>query len=209
MFRRHFHSRADCRTVRTAGCRAVVGAFVICLAAVLLSAGVVKAAEETAYEANLVKGVFLTKFVSFLDWPESTFPSPSSPVTIGIIGEDPFGPVFEAALSKEVANGRRFLLKRFAEPSEISNCQILFVSRSMTKSLPKILKVTSGRPVLIVGDEERFAHRGGMVNFVQEAGRLRFEVNIGAVEASGLKVSAKLLQVAKTVKTDLTKGGEQ
>jgi hypothetical protein len=62
------------------------------------------------------------------------------------------------------------------------------------------------KPALIVGDHEQFAHRGGMVNFFKEGSKVRFEVNTAAIEGSGLKISAKLLQVAKIVSPGTAKG---
>lgn len=163
-------------------------------------------AEQSPYEENQVKGAFLAKFALFVEWPKSAFASMNSPLTIGIIGEDPFGPQYEALLRKELANGRPFKVGRFQNPDEIKDCQILFVSSSESERLSDILKAVAGRPILVVGDQERFAHRGGMVNFVKDGGKLRFEVNTVAVESSGLKMSAKLLQVAKQVKAEPSKG---
>lgn len=164
-------------------------------------------AENSVYEQNMVKGAFLAKFALFVEWPRSAFADAAAPVTIGVIGEDPFGPQYEAALSKEMANGRPFQVKRFKDPAEIDGCQILFVSHSEGERLPEILAAVGSRPILVVGDQERFAHRGGMVNFVKEGGKLRFEVNIEAAQGNGLKMSAKLMQVARPVKTETTKGG--
>jgi hypothetical protein len=72
--------------------------------------------------------------------------------------------------------------------------------------LPEILAAIRKQPILTVGDQERFAHQGGMINFVKQGGKVRFEVNSAAVEAGGLKMSAKLLQVAIPVTPDATKG---
>lgn len=164
-------------------------------------------AENSVYEQNMVKGAFLAKFALFVEWPSSAFANATAPVTIGVIGEDPFGPQYEVALSKELANGRPFKVKRFNEPTGIEDCQILYVSRSTSDRLPEILAAVGSRPILVVGDEEQFAHRGGMVNFVKDDGKLRFEVNVEAARSNGLKLSAKLMQVARAVKTDKSKGG--
>jgi hypothetical protein len=153
-----------------------------------------------------VKGAFLVKFAMFVEWPAKTFPDARTPITIGLLGEDPFGTEFETALKNELANGRPFSLKRFKSPQELSDCQMLFVSASESGRLPEILVATRNKAVLVVGDHERFAHQGGMVNFIKEGNKVRFEVNTVAIEASGLKISAKLLQVAKPVTPDVAKG---
>lgn len=153
-----------------------------------------------------VKGAFLVKFAMFVEWPAGTFPDARAPITIGILGDDPFGSEFETALKREVANGRPFSLKRSQTPQELTDCQILFVSASESQRVPEILDAMRNKPVLTVGDHEQFAHRGGMINFIKEGGKVRFEVNTAAIEASGLKISVKLMQVAKPVTPDVVKG---
>ena len=172
----------------------------------LLAAGSSHPAEQPQFSENQVKGAFLTKFAMFVEWPVKPVPGGQTPILIGILGDDPFGPQFEAALAKETVNGRPFLLKRLKEPQEATGCQILFVCPSENPRLPEILAATRKQPILTVGDQERFAHQGGMINFVKQGGKVRFEVNTAAVEAGGLKMSAKLLQVAIPVTPDATKG---
>lgn len=164
-------------------------------------------AEPPRYAENQVKSAFLAKFAMFVEWPAQTFPTATAPVVIGILGDDPFGPQFESALLKESVNGRAFVLKRFKEPGDLTPCQILFVSASERSRLPEIFAATRRTPMLTVGDQERFAHQGGMINLVVEGGKVRFEVNTAAVETSGLKLSAKLLQVARPVVAEPAKGG--
>ena len=163
--------------------------------------------QPTHYSEYQVKGAFLVKFAMFVDWPTKSFPDARTPITIGILGEDPFGGEFEAALKSENANGRHFELKRFRNLQELTDCHMIFVSGPESQRLAEILTATRDKPVLIVGDRDRFAHEGGMVNFIKERGKVRFEVNAAAIEAHGLKISAKLLQVAKPVTSDGPKGG--
>lgn len=149
-----------------------------------------------------MKGAFLTKFAMFVEWPGKPAPGGQQPIVIGILGDDPFGPQFEEALAKESINGRPFALKRFKDPQEAGGCQILFIGASEGPRLAEILAATRHQPILTVGDQERFAHRGGMINFVKQNGKVRFEVNTAAVTAGGLKVSAKFLQVAIPITPD-------
>lgn len=176
------------------------------LALLVLFHGLLGAAEPPQSLEYQVKGAFLVKFAMFVEWPAKTFPDAQTPITIGLLGDDPFGSEFEAALKKEAANGRPFSLKRFKSPEELTDCQMLFVTTSESQRLPEILDATRNKAVLVVGDHDRFAHRGGMVNFIKEGSKVRFEVNTAAIEASGLKISAKLLQVAKPVTPDVAKG---
>ena len=93
-------------------------------------------AADPQFSEYEIKGAFLAKFAMFVDWPEKTFPDKQSPAVIGVLGEDPFGPQFEAALSKGSLNGRPFALKRFKTAKEAVDCQMLFVSASEKERLP-------------------------------------------------------------------------
>jgi hypothetical protein len=202
---------AGLRGARSSGWLARVGTrltmVALCGALALGMSASTSRAAENVYSEYAVKGAFLTKFAMFVEWPEKTFEHKGAPLIIGILGEDPFGPSFEAALAKEAAGGRTFVLKRFKSASEAAGCQILFVGASEKERLPQILDAVRGRPVLTVADHEGFAHRGGMINFIMDGGKVRFEVNAAAVEAGGLKMSAKLLQVARAVPALPEKGG--
>lgn len=174
--------------------------------AFMLVAGPGRPADVPQFSEYLVKGAFLTKFAMFVEWPGKPSPRDQTPILIGILGDDPFGPQFEMALKKENVNGHPLALKRCKDPQDAGGCQILFISASEGPRLPEILAATRKQPILTVGDQERFAHRGGMINFIKQEGKVRFEVNTAAVAAGGLKVSAKLLQVAIPVTPDATKG---
>jgi hypothetical protein len=176
------------------------------LVGLLLFAGMIHSAEQPQFSENQVKGAFLTKFAMFVEWPAKPAPGDKTPIVIGILGDDPFGPQFELALTKETVNGRPFALKRLKDPQEAGGCQILFVGASESARLPEIIGAIRKQPILTVGDQERFAHQGGMINFVKQGGKVRFEVNTAAVETGGLKMSAKLLQVAIPVTPDGPKG---
>ena len=78
-------------------------------------------------------------------------------------------------------------------------CHLVFVSSAETKRLRKVLDVLEGRSVLTVGEMDRFADRGGMINFVIDEETVRFEINLEAAEGAGLKVSSQLLKVAASV----------
>jgi hypothetical protein len=175
------------------------------LAFLLWFHGGLGAAESPQTIEYQVKAAFLVKFAMFVEWPARTFPDTRTPITIGILGEDPFGSDFDAALTKETANGRPFKLQRYNTAAELTPCHILFISASERARLAEILQSLRHQPVLLVGDQDHFAHRGGMINFIKDGSRVRFEVNTAAIEAGGLKISSKLLQVARPVTEDAAK----
>jgi hypothetical protein len=56
-----------------------------------------------------------------------------------------------------------------------------------------------GASVLTVGDHDDFATTGGVIHFTRENYRVRFEINVRAAERAGLRISSKLLQLARIV----------
>ena len=144
-----------------------------------------------------VKAAFLLNFTKFVEWPASAFRQSDSPVSICILGVDPFGTVLDQMVLGELVNGRRVVAQRIKSVPPPQVCQALFVSR-LEKDLGKLLPGL-GPGVLTVGEGESFIRDGGMIAFVIENRRVRFEINQAVAENAGLKLSSKLLSVAKQV----------
>jgi len=167
----------------------------------LWSFGTVRAAESDAKAEYSIKAVFLLNFARFVEWPEKSFPTSDEPLVIGVLGDNPFGNLIEQAIRGETVRGRRMEFRHF--PSLMQNfpsAHILFVSRSENNKLPTVIKELKNSPVLIVGEADRFAHRGGMINFVTVDKNVCFEVNPEEAERAGLKLSSKLLNLPKAIR---------
>ena len=149
--------------------------------------------------AAAVKAVFLFNFAKFVEWPPESFTSPEAPIVIGVLGADPFGGALDQAVSSETVRGRRVEIKRFRALDDMTACHILFISPSHAARVNDILKRLGRTGTLTVADAEGFAARGGTIQFRDEGGRLRFEISREAAERSGLKVSARLLNLASAV----------
>jgi hypothetical protein len=150
-----------------------------------------------------VKAAFLYNFARFVDWPAD---SPDSPFVIGIVGDDPFRGALESAVKGKTVNGRPVLVRRFTSAESAHGCQILFISGSERGRLQSILDSLNGSAVLTVGETEGFARSGVAINFVIENDRVRFEVNVEAAERVQLKISSKLLSIARIVKDERHRG---
>jgi hypothetical protein len=151
------------------------------------------AGQPTEYQ---VKAAFLLNFTKFIEWPVSDQPASSAPFTICILGEDPFGPALDQIIEGETANGQRIAVQR-SRREPVKNCQLLYVDKA-ERGIPEIL-TNVGRGVLTVGEGENFLREGGMIAFVLENRRVRFNINLPAARNASLKFSSKLLNVAKVV----------
>ena len=144
-----------------------------------------------------VKAVFLLNFTKFIEWPAAAFEFPESPVTICILGEDPFGDTINQIVGGEVVSGRKIAVQRIKRLPGPKSCQVLFWGGSEAvpaKPLPDL-----GPGILTVGEGDSFMREGGMIGFIIDNRRVRFDVNQAAAERAGLKISSKLLSVARDV----------
>jgi len=147
-----------------------------------------------------VKAAFLYNFAKFVEWPPGVFGNDGAPLVVGVVGDDPFGSALDQTIRGKSANGRQLIIRRFSWGQNLRECHILFISSSERKRLSQILDSLRGAGVLTVGETDHFNQQGGIINFVIEKGKVRFEINAGAAESSHLKLSSKLLALAKSVR---------
>jgi hypothetical protein len=162
--------------------------------AVYLIAGVVSA-EDLALPEYSVKAAFLLNFTKFIAWP--ALPAfQERPFHICVLGEDPFNGVLERIAEGESVNGRRLAAIRIRR-EEAQHCRVVFVAPS-ERDVARTL-TSFGPGVLTVGEGSQFLREGGMIAFVIENRRVRFDVNLGAASRAGLQISSRLLSVARSV----------
>jgi hypothetical protein len=144
-----------------------------------------------------VKAAFLLNFTKFVEWPPMAFADANSPVAICILGDDPFGSPLDKLVDGEMVGGRKVIVQRVRRAPQPGSCQVLFISRGV-KDISQI-PADPGPGVLTVGESDSFLHDGGIVHFVIENRRVRFDINQAAAEKAGLRISARLLNVARAV----------
>src|ERR1051326_4432727 len=149
-----------------------------------------------------LKAAFLYNFAKFMTWPTNAFSDAGTPLTIGLLGDDPFGPRLKDTVQGKTVNGRSIVLRPLKRDESPKGCHILFISRSEKERIPAILASVEGQSILTVSEVERFAHNGGMINFVVVSESVRFEMNVQAAERAGLQVSSKLAGVGIMVKPE-------
>lgn len=150
----------------------------------------------TEYRA---KASFLSNFPSFVEWPPNVFSSPNAPFLICVFGDFSFGTSLAENTRGITVHGRRVDIKWAHKEAELHACQILFISRSDAKSYTKVLDTVKGDSVLTVGETPGFLEAGGAVFFSFQEQALQFEVNLPAVDGAHLKMSSRLLSLARRV----------
>lgn len=146
-----------------------------------------------------VKAAFLFNFTKFVEWPDGSFEDPQAPIVVGIIGDDPFGDDLGRIIAGQKVQGRSLVIRRERWGDDLRRCHVLFVSASEHEHSSRILGSVQSASVLTVSDMEGFAKAGGMIEFVTEENRVRFIVNLDSANQSKLRVSAKLLALARVI----------
>ncbi len=158
-----------------------------------------EAEAQTASEYQ-VKAAFLYNFAKFVEWSPEAFSDSGAPLVVGIIGDDPFGSAIDQTIDGKTVNGRRLMIRRLKWGQNLRDCHVLFVSSSERQRLSQILERLKGASVLTVSEMDQFIQQGGIIGFVIEASKVRFEINTSAAEQARLRISAKLLALATSVR---------
>jgi hypothetical protein len=153
---------------------------------------------DASLERN-VKAAFLYNFTRFVQWPAAAFEEPEDPVHVCVVADAGFERAIDEVLANERVSGRPLTRLSPREVEATRGCQVLFVARSAQSRAAAILASARTRPVLTVGDADDFLQRGGIIGFVIEDGRVRFDVDLARARANGLTISSRLLQVARRV----------
>lgn len=177
--------------------RARAAAFTLVLIALVAGPAPAQSAPAHADEYRL-KAAILYNLAKFVDWPADAFADAASPLSLCVIGADPFGPLLDDTLRGHLVAGRPVVARRIADLT--SGCQVLFIAGSEKKRLPVLLDRLRGQSLLTVSEDDAFVDLGGMIGLITEGERVRFNVNADAAERARLKVSARLLALASSVK---------
>ncbi len=167
--------------------------------------GYAASAEHDQAPEYLVKAVYLFKFLSFVQWPDNEQPAtiPDDKITIGILGDDPFGDHFQPIEGHVIKSmDKKIAIKRlgpYKDGINLKQCQLLFICSSEKERIKRILNRTKGTATLTVADIKGFLELGGMVNLVSISGLIRWEIDLSSIRREGLNVSATLVQSAVRV----------
>ena len=155
------------------------------------------------YEAQ---SEYLRNFAEFIDWPSLTNQGAHQTINFCVLGHDPYGELLDKSILGHRIGNRPTVIVRGRHLEDMGVCDVLFISRSETKSEDRILQRLRNEEVLTIGDTEDFAARGGVIQFVWEQDHVGFLINVDAARRAGLKIHASLLALARIVHDEPVKG---
>ena len=154
---------------------------------------------ESQAAEHQVKAAFLYKFLSFIEWPPQAFERPDTPLVIGVLGADALAEELAAMVSARTVGGHPVEARRIRRGDSVADLHVLFVGRTDSASLPGLLGSTKGRSLLAVTESNEALAQGSTINFVVVDNKVRFDVALGPAEQRNLKISSRLLAVARRV----------
>ena len=171
------------------------------LTPILSSQGVAPAGSR-ALESSLeyqVKAAYLLNFIRYVEWPAQSFEAPEAPMSICVLGQDPFGRVLDATVLGRTTHGRPLTIRRVRSDSEAASCHLVFISRETWRTQRDLLRTLRTLGVLTVGESPEFAQQGGVIGFTIQDETVRFVVNAKARDRAGLRISSRMLSLAAAV----------
>lgn len=154
---------------------------------------------DSAGEYEL-KAAMLYNLTRFVEWPPSAYPGPQAPIQLCILGRDPFGSALASMALEQTVDGRAVQIRHSQNDKGIRDCHLLYISSSERKTALQVFSALKGSSVLTVGEMTQFAAHGGMIQFSMEEQQVRFDINLDAASRAGLKISSRLLVLARIIK---------
>lgn len=158
-----------------------------------------QSADPSASSEYLIKAGFIYNFAKLMEWPAPAFSQANSPIVIGVLGADPFQGMLDDVLRGKQVNGREFVVRHLKWGDDLRSCNILFVSSSERAHFDDVFRLIKGLPILTIADTPGFAQRGGIINFVLEDNKVRFDINVSAARQANISISSRLLALARII----------
>ena len=166
---------------------------------VLFACGAMARPAAAEPDTNGIKADMLCNMAKFVQWPDAVVAQNKGQLVVTILGEDELAGTLANVLSQRNVNGKPVFVRFARRVQDVHGSQIVYIAASEMTHAEQILAALKGTPVLTLSDVEGFAAKGGMMDFSGVAPHLRFEVSLARAESAGLRISSKLLVIAKVV----------
>ena len=171
-----------------------------CAFSILVAGGVSSPVHADAQaDEYRVKAAFLYKFGSYIEWPDRSFLRLDSPIAIGVTGADAVADELAQIVAGRSVNGRAVQVRKLRPGDPIAGLHVLFIGRAHGGRLAEILAAAKGLALLTVTESDEALELGSTINFVVVDDKVRFDVAPPPAESGNLKISARLLGVARKV----------
>jgi hypothetical protein len=141
---------------------------------------------------NKIKAAFLINFILYIENKENNVTQ-----NLCLFDREKFGNFIQKVLKdkKQKFSTLNLSIRYVNIGSTIEDCHVLFIS---SRNVPHIELTEYPEHVLTIGETSDFLASGGMINFFIEDNRIFFEINMAAINNSGITLSSQLLKLART-----------
>ena len=172
------------------------------LSAFLCVISPITAGAQSQADEYQLKAAYLFHFAQFVQWPADAFKNPDNTFRICIVGEDPFRGDLKRLVQGKLLADKVVQVQNIKRLQDGRDCHVVFIGKNESKRAPLSSSGLRTVPVLTVGESEDFLDQGGVIRFSLDDQKIRFEINQQAAGDANLKVSSRLLLLAKTVVGD-------
>lgn len=172
------------------------------LLALVCLAGVLPAAAQSDAERALeqrVKAAFLYRFTDFVMWPDAAFPRPDSPFVMVVAGPESIAENLRSITAGRTVGGRPIEVKRIGAAEPIPPSQVVYIAGSDGARVREAVR-SAPRHALVVTEADSALDHGSVINFVIVEDRVRFDISLESAERRGVRLSSRLLGVARSVR---------
>ena len=173
------------------------------VAAVLTIVGLAQPIAAQSLAAPQLKGAYLFNFIQFIEWPADAVPSGDS-LTLCIVNDEPVANAVDNTIKGRTVDGHSLDVRRLKVGERLPTCHLLYLGGANLKESLAAVEAIKGVFVLTVSDATRFADTGGMVELFVEGGRMKFAVNTDAMQRARIRLSSRVLGLAKIVRDPKT-----
>jgi hypothetical protein len=160
------------------------------------------AAANPAHGEYEVKAAFLLNFARLVEWPAASFPSPHAPLVLAVLADDDVDDSIERGVRGKTVGSHPVHVVRISRSEDVAGSHIVFVSSGDRERNRRVFQAALGKSALTVGEASDFVQDGGIINFFIEDQRVRFAINRQAAENAGLRISSRLLRLARVVPSE-------
>ncbi|MCP4005413.1 MAG: YfiR family protein [bacterium] len=146
-----------------------------------------------------LKAAFVYNFTKFIRWPETASAGSDENVVLCVLAEESIDQIVRSTVEGKPVRGNPVTVRTLAAGSTAETCHLVFVSQSRRKHIKTLDRRAKESGLLIVSEAKAFGQGQAMINLVVEENKVRFEINMGATDGAGLRISSKLLKLALIV----------
>jgi len=128
--------------------------------------------------------------------------APGQRLSLCVVGDNAVASALEQTIRGQDVDHHELTVEVVKADGPLRSCHLLYISGLDRKRAGELLDSLKNTSIFTVGDGERFAELGGVAQLILENDRMRFAVNMGAARRANLKISSKLLNLARIVKDE-------